>query len=177
MSFVIEVAGNPAAFVPRLRAIAAEVDPDAIVQSPEPLSERLARARLENRFVTLFVFILSVVGMVLAATGLYALMSVTVSQRTREIGIRTALGAGARDVVVAIARRALLQLVLGVALGCLLGWWLLGQISFSNEFAEISAALILPSVAAAVIAFSVLCCLKPTLRGLRIQPTEALKEA
>jgi predicted permease len=177
MSFIIEVAGSPAAFVPRLRAIAAEVDPDAIVQSPEPLSERLARARLENRFVTLFVFVLSVVGMVLAATGLYALMSVTVSQRTREIGIRTALGARARDVVVAIARRALLQLVLGVALGCLLGWWLLGQISFSNEFAEISAALILPSVAAAVIAFSVLCCLKPTLRGLRIQPTEALKEA
>jgi hypothetical protein len=176
MRFVIEVAGDPVGFVPRLRQIAAEVDADAMIQAPRALTELVDQTRLENRLITLFTFILSSMGMVLAATGLYALMSFTVSQRTREIGIRTALGAGARNVVAAIARRAFLQLVAGVALGSVLGWWLVGQVAEQSEFAVNSVPGLLLGVAAAVMAFSALACLAPTLRGLRIQPTEALRE-
>jgi predicted permease len=176
MRFVIEVADDPAGFVPRLRQIAAEVDADAMIQAPRALTELVDQTRLENRLITLFTFILSSMGMVLAATGLYALMSFTVSQRTREIGIRTALGAGARNVVAAIARRAFLQLVAGVALGSVLGWWLVGQVAEQSEFAVNNVPGLLLGVAAAVMAFSALACLAPTLRGLRIQPTEALRE-
>ena len=176
MRFVVEVADDPVAFVPRLRQIAADVDPDAMVQEPMTLSEVVDQTLLTNRLITLFVFILSAMGMILAATGLYALMSFTVAQRTREIGIRTALGAGARDVVAAIARRATLQLLAGVALGSAFGTWTVGEVAGQSEFVVENVAGVVTAVAIVVTVFSALACLAPTLRGLRIQPTEALRE-
>jgi len=177
MRYIIEVAGSPAAFIPRLRALAADVDAEAMIERPEPLADVVARMRLENRVGTWMIFGLSAVGMLLAVTGLYALMSFTVSQRTREIGIRTALGAGATSVVATIARRALLQLMAGVVLGCAFGWWIVDEVSSQSDFADVSVPGIVLGVAVAVIAFSALACLSPTRRGLRIQPTEALREA
>ena len=176
MRYAIEVAGSPGAFLPTLRSVAADVDPEAIVQNAQTLEDFLALMLLELRAASILIFVLSAVGMILAATGLYALMSFTVSQRTREIGIRTALGAGARNVVMTIARRALLQLLAGVALGSAFGWWQLVMVLNDGEFTVWSVPGLVGSVAGAVIVFSVLSCLSPTLRGLRIQPTEALGE-
>jgi putative ABC transport system permease protein len=177
MRYIIEVADNPATFIPTLRTIAADVDPEAVIQNAQPLADLLALSLLEMRAGSILVFVLSGVGMLLAATGLYALMSFTVSQRTREIGIRTALGARAGSVVMTIAKRALLQLVAGVALGCVFGWWIVDQVTNETEFAVESVPGLIAGVAMAVIVFSALACLSPTLRGLRIQPTEALRES
>ncbi|MEX2048489.1 MAG: ABC transporter permease [Gemmatimonadota bacterium] len=177
MRYIIEVAGDPAAFLPTLRTIAAAVDPEATIQGAEPLSQLVERTRLELRVGSIFIFALSAVGMILAATGLYALMSVTVSQRTREIGIRTALGARAGSIVMTVARRALVQLLAGVTLGCIFGWWIVRQITVNAEFAIDNVPALIAAVAACVIVFSALACLSPTLRGLRIQPTEALSES
>jgi len=173
MRYVIEVDGLAADFLPRLRSIAADVDPDAVIENAYPADYLVGRRELENRSLALFIFILSAVGMMLAASGLYALVSFTVSQRTREIGIRTALGAAASDVIFTIARRALIQVTIGVALGSVLGWWALEDelLSMAN------AHQIIAGVAIAVIVFAALCCLAPIRRGLRIQPTEALREA
>jgi ABC-type antimicrobial peptide transport system permease subunit len=134
----------------------------------------VAQSQLERRTVTFFVLALSVVGMLLAATGLYALMSFTVSQRTREIGIRSALGADAKDVVTTIARRACAQLVIGVAVGSVAGWQLVR--GNAGIFGVDSELRLVTGVAVAVILFSALTCLPPIRRGLRIQPTEALRE-
>jgi hypothetical protein len=176
MGYVIEVDDDATQFIPRLRSIAASVDPDAIVENPRTIADLLAQQQMENRFVTLLVFILSAVGAVLAATGLYALMSFTVSQRTREIGIRTALGADSGDVIVAIAKRGFTQLSIGVVAGALLGWMMVTE-GFDFFLAIDNIPLLVFSVAAAVAVFSVLSCLAPIRRGLRIQPTEALREA
>jgi predicted permease len=175
MQFLVEIDGAASAFIPRLRAIAASIDPDAIVENPTPVSELVARQQLEMRAVTVFVFGLSAVGMLLAATGLYALLSFTVSQRRREIGVRTALGADAKDVVTTIARRALAQLVVGVTIGSTAGWLLVRD--NAAVFMVDSVALLVGGVASSVIVFSALACLPPIRRGLRIQPTEALREA
>jgi predicted permease len=177
MRYIIEVADDPVTFLPTLRTIAADVDPEAIIQSAQPLTDLLALSLLELRVASILVFVLSAIGMLLAATGLYALMSFTVSQRTREIGIRTALGARAADVVKTIAKRALLQLLAGVALGCVFGWWIVGTVTNDTEFAVESVPGLVAGVAVAVVVFSALACLSPTLRGLRIQPTEALSES
>jgi predicted permease len=176
MSYVIEVGGDATAFIPTLRSIVSTVDPEAIVERPRSLTELVAEQQLESRTVTWFVLILSAVGMILAATGLYALMSFTVSQRTREIGIRTALGADAKNVIATIARRAFAQLVVGVAIGSALGALLLNGNS-DEFFAVNNMPLLVSGVAVAVVAFSALSCLAPIRRGLRIQPTEALREA
>lgn len=177
MGFILEVTGESAAFIPRLRRIAAEVDPELMIQTPRTLREVVNERRTRNTISTLFIVLLSSTGVILASTGLYALVSFTVSQRTREIGIRTALGARGRDVMATIARRALFQLAGGLALGSLLGWWILSLISDSSEFAVSSVPALLLGVCAGVIAVTALACLRPTLRGLRIQPTEALREA
>jgi len=177
MRYIVEVNGSPGAFIPRLREIAAEVDPEAVIQGPQPLAEVVARGRLEIRVATWLIFGLSGVGMLLAVTGLYALISFTVARRTREIGIRSALGASGGSVVMTIAKQALRQLLVGVGLGSAFGWWLVRGLTRQTAFAAVNLPVLVLGVAVAVIVLSALACLSPTLRGLRIQPTEALREA
>lgn len=176
MRYLIEVAdGDAVGFIPKLRRIAADVDPEAMVQYPRSAQEIVDSILLENRIFTIVTVVLSGIGVVLAVTGLYALMSFTVSQRTREIGIRAALGAGAYRIVAAIARRAGQQLIMGVALGSVLGWFLLGEVVLGADFDVPSSSVVIAGVSIGVIVFATLACLSPALRGLRIQPTEALK--
>src|SRR5690606_38909511 len=100
--YAIEVAGEPEAFVARFRQIAASVDREATADAELLATSILTDWRL-RRSVTLLGLAMVSAAFFLAATGLYALMSFTVSQRTREIGIRTALGARATDIVSAVA--------------------------------------------------------------------------
>jgi predicted permease len=174
--YTVEVAGDPEAFVSRLRQIAASVDPEATVDSELLASTIRTESRL---FRSLFLLVLTLAGaaFLLSATGLYALLSFTVSQRTREIGIRTALGARTTDIVSAVARRAARQVGIGLTLGVAWGWVLLNnrRNDINIEVGNVPLTLALTAGAAAFVC--VLACAYPTLRGLRIQPTEALRES
>lgn len=105
-------------------------------------------------------------------------MSFTVAERTREIGIRTALGGQPAAIVSAIAKRALLQLSVGVSIGAALSARMLAEVAGLNTpFLRTSNwPLALVLIALSVIAIGMLACLKPTLRALRIRPVEALKD-
>lgn len=176
MRYLIEVDADPGAFVPRLREIASGIDPDAIIQGPREVLELVEQERLIEGLASLLVVALSLIGTLLAAAGLYALMSFTVSQRTREIGIRSALGASPAQVVKTIAKRAALQLVLGLVAGAALGTWFLSEMGSDLEFAELSIPVVLSGVGVVVVILVSGACLPPVLRGLRIEPTEALRE-
>jgi ABC-type antimicrobial peptide transport system permease subunit len=125
-----------------------------------------------------------VVGSVLlmSAAGIYAMMSFTVAQRRREIGIRAALGANPRRIVISIVSRASAQLGGGVAVGLILALALdratdgmvMGQRSADTVGLQGAAALI-SIVAAIVMAVGLLAALGPARRGLAVQPTEALR--
>ncbi len=174
--FTVEVAGDPGAFVPRLRQIAASVDPVATV-STSLLAAAIRTQSLIFRSIFLLVLALAGAAFLLSATGLYALMSFTVSQRTREIGIRSALGASKADIVSAVARRAVLQIGVGLALGVAWGWVLLDN-SRNDMTVEVgNVPLTLALTAAIAGSVCVAACARPLLRGLRIQPTEALRES
>ncbi len=160
--------------MPRLRQIAASVDPVAT------LSTGLLAATIRTQslmFRSTFLLLLALAGatFLLAATGLYALMSFTISQRTREIGIRSALGASTADIVSTVARRAALQVGAGLALGVAWGWVLLDNSRNDVEVGNIPLTLALTAIVAGSVC--VAACAHPTLRGLRIQPTEALRES
>jgi predicted permease len=174
--YTVEVAGDPEAFAPRFRQIAASVDREATAASA-PLAEQIRTVSTIN--LSLFLLVVAIAGatFLLSATGLYALISFTVSQRTREIGIRTALGASTTDIVSAVARRAAIQVGAGLALGVALGWVLLNgeRNDLTIEVGNIPLTLALTAAVAGCVC--VLACAKPTLRGLRIQPTEALRES
>lgn len=175
--YTVEVMGEPEGFVPRFREIAASIDRGATADS-RPLASTMRAAFRRDAALLLLMLALAGAGFLLSATGLYAMLSFTVSQRTREIGIRTALGAGASDIVSTVARRAALQAGTGLALGIGLGWVLLHTSEFSGVSTEAGdIALTLTLTAAVAGGVCLLACAYPTLRGLRLQPTEALRES
>jgi predicted permease len=175
--YTVEVADDAEAFVPRFREIAASIDSEATADSQRLASTMRAAFRRSSAMFLLMVA-LSSAAFLLSATGLYALLSFTVSQRTREIGIRTALGARTADIVAAVARRTALQAGIGLALGVGWGWVLLTTTEFTGVSAETGdIALTLALTAAVAACVCVLACAYPTLRGLRLQPTEALRDS
>lgn len=119
----VHMGSDPLAFTPRLRQIASEVDPQAMIQYTFALNEAPNGDQQAARYTALLFAALPAIAIALSGAGLYALMSFTVSQRTREIGIRTALGARPGTILLAIVRRAIFQLPMGVAAGIGLGIW------------------------------------------------------
>jgi predicted permease len=170
----VRVGEDPMSFLPRLHQIASEIDPDAMIQYPATLDQAPNEERTGTRWITLLLAFLSAVVLVLSGASLYALMSFTVSQRTREIGIRTAVGARPLRVVAAIGRRALLQLVGGITLGVAIGVRLITGLSDENT-REANWPLMIVAIAGFVLLIGMLACLAPTLRALRIRPVEALR--
>jgi ABC-type antimicrobial peptide transport system permease subunit len=105
--------------------------------------------------------------MLLSAMGIHALMSFTVSRRTREIGIRVALGAGARGIVTSIFRRAFLQLAAGLVIGSGIGVVMGMQSALQVK--------LLIGANAMMLAVGMMACALPVRRALRIDPAEALR--
>jgi ABC-type antimicrobial peptide transport system permease subunit len=110
----------------------------------------------------------------LAAAGIYALMSLTVARRRKEIGIRAALGADPGRILIGIFSRAFAQLAVGAVVGIAGAIALEGLIE--GEMFRAQVTVILPAVAVLMTLVGLLAALGPARRGLRIQPTEALRE-
>jgi predicted permease len=168
----VHVAGRPEAFAPVLRAVVADVDPTVLVDDPLPLNEVVNLDRELMQWALLGVGVVAGIALVLSVAGLYALMSFTVSQRTREIGVRTALGADVADIMTVVVRRALLQLSLGVGLAVVGSLVALLKV-FPTDSEEWLWQLV--GASALVLAIGLAACVVPTLRGLRIRPVEALR--
>lgn len=172
---LLRARGEPERLVGRLHALAADVDPTLVLHQPLPLDEvdrvGLTLVGLYGLAVGFFVF----AALLLSATGVYAMMSFTVTQRTREIGIRTALGAPAGRVVGAIFSRAMTQLGAGTALGLGLGYLAAdGPFALSGGlFAE--GPGVIAGVAALILALGLIACGRPMRRALRVEPTVALR--
>jgi hypothetical protein len=173
----VHVGDNPLTFTPRLRAITRQINPQAMIQYPYAMDEAPNSDMQGVLYGSLLLLFLSGIAIVLSGAGLYALMSFTVSKRTREIGVRTALGASSARVVLAIARRAFLQLIVGTAAGVALALWFLGQVVDDPSTYAIGPGSIVTGCASFMFAVGILACVVPTARGLRIQPVEALREA
>ena len=181
LTVTVDVGADPLSFAPRLRVLLAETDPTAIVENFAALDDMPSdEATMARGFVALL-GVLSAIAILLSTAALYALMSFTVAQRTREIGIRTALGGGAGGIVVTVARRALGQLALGVTLGA--GVWVTvlqvftaGVVPGGDMGRALNAwPLVMLATAGVVTLVGLAACLTPTLRGLRIRPVEALR--
>jgi putative ABC transport system permease protein len=117
MSFVVRTRADAPAMAPVVRATLAEVNPDAAVTTIDTMSDLLARSFAEERYRTFLIVLFGVLAAVLAAVGMYGVTSRAVNRRTREVGIRMALGASARSVSGLIVAQTLVGVAAGVILG------------------------------------------------------------
>jgi predicted permease len=169
----VHVSGDPAAFGPRLRAIATAIDPTLRLYDVTPLSDVTAS---ELQFLSFWFRLLlgvATLALVLSLAGIYAVMSFTVSRRTREIGIRIALGADRRRVVTTILKRPIRQVALGVVAGTGIVAFMTSAATGALSAREITLVV---SYAAVMMLVCLAACIVPTRRAFRIEPTEALRQ-
>ena len=166
---VVHMRGEPEAFTQRLRTVVAETDPALRMYSVKSLDEV---SRSELPFYLLLVKILMVVSglaLLLSLAAIYSVMSFTVARRTREIGIRIALGASARGIVLGTLKRPLLQAALGVLVGVGL------LVAIGGGVRSLRFAAVVATFSTIMFAVIMLAAIVPIRRALRVQPTEALR--
>ena len=168
--------GDARGFVPVLRREMLAIDPNSAGLTAMPLSDYISAAWFGPRLASLFLGVLGVISMLLAGVGLYGVMAYSVSQRTREIGIRMALGAQQEGVLRMVMRQGLLLALLGIATGLAISLAatpqlapLLYRVTPMDPVSIAGAALFL-------IAVAVLASLVPALRATRVDPILALRQ-
>jgi ABC-type lipoprotein release transport system permease subunit len=158
---------DPSAFASRLRTIAAEVDPRIRLTAVQPLGNVGGEQARINWTLTAVAWLVVFLVLMLSATGIHALMSFTVARRTREIGIRAALGAHHGRLLAAIFSRAFLQIGAGIVVGS--GLAALAGLGSTRQVVLLIAA------DAIVLVVGLAACAVPVRRALRIDPMEALR--
>jgi putative ABC transport system permease protein len=175
LSVVLRTAGDPALQTAALRSALAEIDPNQPLVKVRTMEENMATTVAQPRFRTWLIGILAMLALVLAAVGVYGVMSYTVTQRTSEIGVRVALGAQPKDVFRIIVGQGLRLALFGVGVGLaaalvltrLLQSFLFG-ISAYDPVTFIAVSLLLTLVAVAASYF-------PARRATRVDPMIALR--
>jgi putative ABC transport system permease protein len=168
----VRVVGDAAPLAPRVAALARQGDAGLQLQDIMTLKEIVAERQKPGVFGGVVVATILITAVVFSAAGLYALMAVAVARRTRDIGIRIALGASRRRVLGSVFARAARQLGGGIIAGnsliMLIAW------RADSLTTDLVVSSVITSVIMAVV--GVLACAAPARRALRVQPTEALRQ-
>ena len=128
-----------------------------------------------QRTYMIYLVVFAGVGLFLAALGIYGVLAYSVARRTREIGIRLALGADRRDVLGMVIREGARLVMVGVAVGLLAAFWLTRLLR--NQLFGVSPTdpVVLAEVVLVVLAVALLACWLPARRATRVDPMEALR--
>jgi putative ABC transport system permease protein len=161
----VHTTGDPLFFASRLRSIARDVEPTLQISEIARFDQvAAAGARTATLLFSAFLALAFVV-VLLSLTGIYSVLSFTASQRTREVGIRVALGGRRRHVIAALFRRPLTQIGLGIVIGLIA----------ADRISEGDMVRVIAVYGCGVIAIAALATLGPVRRALRIQPIDALR--
>lgn len=175
MTLVVRTTGDPHALVAPIRGVVREMDANAPVFSVLTVEEYLSRSVASTRFNMMLLGAFAAVALVMTAVGLYGLISFSVSQSTRELGIRVALGARAGDALRLVMGRGMMLTLAGLVLGLAAAWGLtrvmdglLFGVGATDPVTFASVALLLAGVSA-------LACYIPARRATKVDPIVALK--
>ncbi len=175
-TLVLSTQGDPKSAITALRKTAATIDPDLPLSNIGSYDDLLAKTFATKRLAVVVVSLFSGAALLLAAIGLYAALSYSVSQRTREIGVRMALGAQSSSILGLITRQGLKIVCFGLILGILAAVMLarfIGNILYGvspSDPVTLGMSVLVLSLAA------LLACLLPAWRATRINPITALRE-
>jgi len=175
IAFYVRTAGDDRQGLAALRNEVRSMDPNVGVFDAMPMTEYIGAALFAQKVAAVLLGVLGAIALVLAAVGLYSVMAYSITQRTQEIGIRMALGAGSGDVVRLVLRQGMGLTVAGLAAGVAaalavtrLAAGLLVQVSASDPAIFVGAAAFLAAVALAATYL-------PARRTTRIDPNVALR--
>jgi putative ABC transport system permease protein len=173
--FMLRLSGDPIAVVPALKAAVATIDPDVTVDNIATMEQIVGRAFAPWRFSTVVVSMFSVIALTFAAVGLAALVAYAVTQRTREIGVRVALGAQRRDVVTLFLKEGFWMTLGGLAVGVLIAWILRRAVASMLFGVSPEDGATFGGVTGLLAVVSLLAAYLPARRAARIDPAAALR--
>jgi predicted permease len=174
-TLIVHTAGNPAALAPAVRQQVYALDPTLAIYNEETMEEHVRTAYFLPRLAAMLFGVFGGIGIVLAAIGLYGVMSYAVSRRTREIGIRMAMGARRGTVEGLVLRQGMALTLIAIALG----WpaaWMLAKLAASFLYGiqphdPFTFAVVPPLLALIALA----ACWIPARRAASVDPMQALR--
>jgi putative ABC transport system permease protein len=169
----IGVRGSPASFARRLQTVASEVSPTLRVHDIMSLEAAGIEQWNESGYLSRILTVMSVIALLLSLSTIYSVLSFTVSRRTREIGVRVALGADRYRVIGVILRRPVAQVGLGTVLGAALIF--LTFTGLQEAAPDPVEATVLAVYAMVMMGVCLLACVAPTRRALAVDPADALR--
>ncbi|UCG87816.1 MAG: ABC transporter permease, partial [Gemmatimonadota bacterium] len=175
MAVVVRTVGDPASLAPQVRRVLSSIDPNVALFGVRPLEDILWDAVAGPRFRTWLLGVFGLASLILSVVGVYGVMAYAVAQRTRELGIRKALGADQGHIVTYVVTQGLIISALGVVIGVLGALAAAGVLrSYLYNLAPrdpgtfVIAAIVLVTASLAA-------CLVPALRAARVDPLIALR--
>jgi putative ABC transport system permease protein len=172
---VVRTAGDPLQYAAALRALLRELDPSLALESVMTMEERVMTSLARPRLYAAVLGAFCVFAVAIAGVGLFGVLSYSVAQRTREIGVRTALGATPADIVRLVLNQALLMTAVGIGVGV---WGSFALTKYLSAFLYGVTRHDLPTFAAVAIvlvAVTAAACAAPARRAARIDPLRALR--
>ena len=175
VNLVIRTQGDPLSLVGGVRKEVNALDPDQPIAAIRPMTEWVAMSAAGARYRTTLLGLFALLAMILAATGIYGVMSYSVAQRTQEIGVRMALGARPLDVLKLVVRQGMMLALIGVIVG-LAGAFALTRVMSSLLFGVTERdPITFVAVAALLIVVAFIACFVPAHRATRVDPLITLR--
>ena len=175
MTLVVKTAGDPLAALPAIRHEVAQIDPTLPIAGVRPMTDVVGGAIAAPRFTGWLLGVFAVSALTLAAVGIYGVLSYLVSQRTREIGIRVAIGAGPVEIVRLVLARGLGLALVGVGIGLIVALAasrVMGSLLYEIQPRDPATFIGVPVVLTTV---ALVASLLPALRAMRVDPIVALR--
>ncbi|MGH7710132.1 MAG: ABC transporter permease, partial [Gemmatimonadaceae bacterium] len=175
MTLVIRARDDALALVPFIRDAVWSVDKDQPIVRVATMQELVAASGASRRFALILFEVFALAALVLAAAGIYGVLSGSVAERTREIGARTALGASRRDILALVIRQGMLLSGLGIVLGMVLsGAATQGLVALLFGVSRLDAVTYV-SVIVLLLVVSLIACGVPAWRAARVDPAKVLR--
>jgi putative ABC transport system permease protein len=175
MAFVVRTSGDPVGRMAEFRAAIADIDPAVAIYDIKTLAEVVSESLAEERFTTVLLGAFAAIGLVLAAVGLYGIVAFSVTERTREIGVRLALGATRGGVLRMVVWDGLRLVLVGLALGVAAAFATTRAVEGFLFQTAPGDPLVLAAVIALLGMTGVVASYAPALRASRVDPAISLR--